>query len=205
MPMFGFFQPPSEEEQKQMQEAFERHRMSVEEFQHSFQRLFEELDEDQLKTIRTAFHALLDTTGSPLAGQWEGMVAWQLKTRFNICVTCGVDHDKELSDQNSHVNIPQEFLEVTPPEEVAPLVIDKRIAQDGLTIFAPLSTEQRSLADKYHLDDLRDQDTNELLGFYCTGINGMKGPCGMKYPSIEDRMLREPEHCSGCFQRMAQG
>jgi hypothetical protein len=203
--MFGFFQPPSEEEQKQMQEAFERHRMSIEEFQHSFQRLFEELDEDQLKTLRTAFHALIDTTGSPLAGQWEGMIAWQLKIRFNICVTCGIDHDKELTGQADHKSDePQEMIEVIPPTEVAPLA-DPRILQDGFQMFRPLDEEQRALADRYHLDDIRDENTGELLGFYCTGINGMKGPCGMKYPSITDRMLREPENCSGCFMRMAQG
>lgn len=58
---------------------------------------------------------------------------------------------------------------------------------------------------KYHIDDLWDEDTNEFLGFICTGIQGMKQGCGMRYPSIEDRMLREPESCSGCHSVMGHG
>lgn len=200
MHMFGFFQPPSEEEQQQLKEAFERHRMSMEEFNHSFQRLFEELGEDQLKTLRTAFNIILSNDQSIIAGQWDAMASWELRKRFNICVTCGVNHDEELISSHGEQPDPEpQWI-----KDIQPMA-DPRIVQDGLPMFQPLSDEERSLADKYHLDDLRNEDTGELMGFVCTGINGMKGPCGVIYPSIEDRMLREPEHCSGCFSRMAQG
>ena len=71
--------------------------------------------------------------------------------------------------------------------------------------FEELSDEQKREMEEYHLDDLRLEGSGELIGFMCTGINGMHGPCGMTYPSIEDRKLRPPEYCSGCFVRMAQG
>lgn len=199
MPMFGFFQPPSEEEQQEMKEAYERHRMSIEEFQHAFQRLFDELKEDQLKTLQTAFQILMDPNNHATAGQWEGMVAWQRKVRYNICVTCGVNHDEELSPPP---HAPDEDPKATELQQVIDPVLHD---PDAIDLFADLTPDQRELANKYHIDDLRDSTTGELIGFYCTGINGMKEPCGMKYPSIKDRMLRGPEHCSGCFQRMAQG
>jgi hypothetical protein len=69
----------------------------------------------------------------------------------------------------------------------------------------PFDNDTLALMELYHLDDLRDEETNALLGFICTGIEGMKEPCGMRYPTIADRMLHPPETCSGCFVRMANG
>lgn len=71
--------------------------------------------------------------------------------------------------------------------------------------YQELSPEDQENMKKYHLDDLRDEDTGELLGFICTGIDGVRSPCGVRYVSIEDRMLRDPEHCSGCFIKAAHG
>jgi hypothetical protein len=187
---FGFpFQPPSEEEQEEMRQAHDRNQMALDEFRHSFQRLFDELDKDQLRTFATMLNLVVNATGSVLAASWEGMALQSLKTRYNVCIACGVNHDEE-------VHVPPKAAEVGPEQK----------AQEA-DIPLPLAfTEQdHENMKKYHLDDVYDSDTKEFLYFVCTGIKGMKGPCGVTYPTIQDRMLNGPEHCSGCFARMSQG
>lgn len=71
--------------------------------------------------------------------------------------------------------------------------------------FDDLTDEQKKLMELYHLDDLREEGTGKLLRFKCTGISGMREGCGLTYETIEDRMLRGPETCSGCFIRMGHG
>lgn len=72
--------------------------------------------------------------------------------------------------------------------------------------FRDITLEERELMKTYHLDDARVEGTNELVGFACTGIEGgPKGGCGIIYVSIEDRMLKGPEDCHGCFVRAGQG
>lgn len=176
MTFFGFT-GPTPEQQAELEQKEERLRMEYDVFKHSFVRLFDELSEDQLVTFKLLLRILAGNDNRLLASEWQGMASQALKVRFNICPACDVNHDTEM--QSSH---PSE----TPPQE-------------------PVQESEEELMRKYHLDDQRDADTHELLGYICTGIEGMKGPCGARYPSIEDRMLKPPEHCSGCFIRMAQG
>lgn len=187
MHFFPFsFEPPNEEEQAEMRAAHERHQMAIDDFRHGFQRLFSELDQDQLRTLRTMLHILSEQTPNLNASGWEGMISWELKARFNICVSCGVNHEEEFADPAA-----------SQKEEVTP--------DQPLPIFKEVEMTEQELMKQYHLDDLRIEGTGELVGFACTGIYGAPGPCGMSYPSIQDRMLKDPEECSGCFRRMAQG
>src|SRR3982751_2786680 len=89
-----FFQPPSDEELQQMKEAQQRAEMSQQEFLHGFQRLFDELDEGQLKTLRQMLLIAPDFIES--VHQWAGMIAMVLKMKHNICITCNRNHDEEL-------------------------------------------------------------------------------------------------------------
>jgi hypothetical protein len=209
---FGFlFQPPSEEEQRAMREAHERHEMHMDDFRHGFQRLFEELGEDQLGTLKMMFHLLCDRTNDSLAAHWEGMISWELKRRFGICVTCGKNHDEELTAPTEEHPLVKEAENTMRPLTEAEKFFStpEEIAADEdqtLPIFlGSLNEDQIALMKEYHLDDVYDGETQELLHFACTGIQGMKQGCGVTYPSIEDRMLKGPEECSGCFSRMAQG
>jgi len=61
-----------------------------------------------------------------------------------------------------------------------------------------LSEEELKQMKEYNLDDVRDIDTHELYGFICLN-------CGQRYPTIEDRMKRRPDECSGCFQKAKWG
>jgi hypothetical protein len=185
---FFQFEPPSEEEQARINDLQEKNRMRLDEFYHAHQRLFEELDLDQLQSLKQMFNFIVQSTNSPMAASWEGMIAHALKVRFNICITCNVDHDKE-------VIIPEQSKEQEPtPVPVAP----------------PLPTDEIGKGDReimkvYHLDDAYDDNSHKLIGFLCTGIEGANGPCGSMYPSIADRILRGPEHCEGCFIKMGHG
>ena len=186
----------TEEDQKKIKEQYEKAEMVREEFRHAFQRLFEELNEDQLRTLHTMLRIILEHDHPGIIGEWYGICGWALKTRFNICVTCGVNHDTEFEENVPHTTVTRNY-------ETADLHV---VGEDQpLPAFYELTEEDIRNMEEYHLDDLREEGTNELLGFICTGIKGWDKPCGVRYPSIEDRMLRDPESCSGCHQRMMHG
>jgi hypothetical protein len=68
-----------------------------------------------------------------------------------------------------------------------------------------LTDDDRANMAKYNIDDAWDEETKVFLGFACLGVGGFNGRCGMTYPSIEDRMLKEPDECSGCRARSRWG
>ena len=205
-----------------MEEQRQRNEMEVREFQHGFQRLFEELDEEQLSTFKTMLHILATQTSHPMACLWEGMTAHALKVRFNICITCGVNHDHGfVPDETQQAPPPMRVLGLEDeelrrePKDPSPIPQGGQIYSDddqpfdltfGKQAFdAGLDESQLRLMQQYHLDSVHDEDTGKLLRFACTGIKGTRGPCGVTYPTLADRMLNEPEHCDGCFQRTKHG
>lgn len=185
----------SEQQKKELQERYEKAEMFREEFRHAFQRLFEELNEDQLRTVHTMLRVLADAETPLIAAEWYGMSGWALKNRFNICVTCGINHDEEFDSNVPHTTVTKNFPSESKSES----------PQHSTLSDTSWTSEERELMEKYHLDDAYDEDTGKFLGFICTGIKGWDKPCGVRYPSIEDRMKREPESCSGCHQRMMHG
>lgn len=200
MTFFEHFLP--EEERQKLKEAMERQEMFREEFRHSFQRLFDELDEEQLHTIKTMLYILAHTDEGDqhLAAEWLGMATWAMRTRFNICATCGVNHDKELNKEESGVVKSREPDNFNVEDHE-----NGKTQQNGIIEFLP---EFRAEMKKYHLDDRYEEQPdgwNKFIGFECTGINGAPGPCGVIYPTLADRKLKGPEECSGCFQRMMHG
>jgi hypothetical protein len=192
---FLFGPPPTPEEEEEMRARHERRTMENEAFQHGFQTMFDEMPLDHLRTLRT----MLSTTcgDQHTSTYFEGMVVATMKYRFGVCMTHGTNHDEELP--------------ITPPTqeeaEVTERMVEKvgEAADEVLPIFGELSDGEKEQMKRYHLDDLRDEDTHELLGFICTGINGSRGSCGHVYVSIEDRMLRDTEECSACFVKQATG
>lgn len=208
MSFFQFFQPPSDEEKAAMQAAHDRMHMADQDFKHSTQRLFEELNHDQMRTLQAMLQVIQHRTNDPLVALWEGIVVTEMKHRFNICITCGVNHDEDIprpeeetaGDENSTTDLKATSFSRT--TELSDLSADEE--DTPLPTFG-ISDEDRIKMEEYHLDDVYDSDSGQFLYFKCTGITGTRGPCGVTYPSIEDRMLKPPEHCSGCFQRMMHG
>lgn len=188
------FQPPSDEDIQKMKEAEDRRQLEIQSFQHDFQTLFTELDEGQLRTMRTLLH-LAGSQDNPSAWSWEAMVAWELRARFGVCVTCGKNHDKDFFEAES---------EEEPVLNIAPESFDDALPLD-INMNPEISDGDRKVMELYHLDDLYEEETGRFLGFACTGIEGARGPCGVTYPSIADRIIKGPEDCSGCFQRIMHG
>lgn len=94
---FGFpFREPTEEEQAEMKAKLDRAELQMNEFRHSHQRLFEELNEDQLQALKNMLHYIVETNSPMLAATWEGSASAALKMRFNVCMTCNVNHDNEF-------------------------------------------------------------------------------------------------------------
>lgn len=201
---FGFiFGPtPSPEQQEQMQADELRRQMELDNFRHGYQRLFLELDRDQLQTLRDMLHALARTNNDPLAASWEGMAAMSLRLRFGVCTSCEVNHDEELQTPTKPPSTRPEPELVTTDTEA---FFVRQEADTPLPIFGSITDEDRQRMAEFHLDDVYEEGSGVLLYFACTGIKGTSSPCGMTYPSIEDRMKRPAEDCSGCFERMAHG
>lgn len=204
-----------------MQQAAQRSEMQWDDFRHGVQRLFEELNADQLETLGSMMRYVAQHEQCVLAGVWEGQISWERKKRFNICATCGVDHEKEaMAGLKSDPNQPPLFeTGSTDPlsdlekarDTVGPRMpqpfLERERNSDGTIPFLP---QERAVMDEYHLDDQYEESGDDLhipkfVGFACTGIEGMRGPCGYVYPSLEDRMLKSPEDCPHCHQRMMHG
>ena len=186
-----------------MEEHAQRMEMAADSYRHEVTRLFSELSQDQLMILRNMMHQLVFSDDGKLAAYYEGQVATVLNLKFNVCPSCGVDHDKEAASFEA----PEADMKSTVTDVVNETINEYREkAQDKLQEMLPtfdLSEEDLANMEKYHLDDLRDADNHQILGFRCTGVNGVA--CGMVYPSIEDRMLRDPDTCSGCQQKAAWG
>lgn len=224
--VFGFFpfQPPSDEEQEEMKRAHERHQMAVEEFKHSSQRMFEELGEEHLRSLKTMLHIIVDRTSDPIVAQWEGIVTTYLKVKYGICITCGVNHEHEAprpavkpkQEEDPHFTCPDCGAKSYNPHDIknkycgnCHVFKGNGYEVHGTDLQTPLifPIKVRKEMEEYHIDDAYEESSEGLRfkGFACTGIKGMKDGCGVIYPSIEDRKLKGPEECSGCHRRMAQG
>lgn len=183
MPEFHFAIPDDVPEQAQ-----HRNQIETEAARHEFQTMFDEMSPEHLKILQAMMHAI--GLGDPNLALWfEGTILGLMKAKYNICMTCLVNHDEEVSQMDT---------EVKEDSSEKPLVWKPRSPED----FSELD---KKVMKEYHLDDQWDEDTMAFMGFACTGIEGARGPCGLVYQSIEDRMLREPESCSGCHKRMGQG
>ena len=183
MPSFIFGELPEEVKQEAL-----RHQASADEYRHTVARMFDEMPEDHLKAILGIMHNLTNLPSRQamgLASFYEGIAAGKLHQRFNICIGCGLDHDKALNDMGGGGEA-KEHADSDPPKDP--------------TEPTELPPEDLSNMEKFGLDDVRDEDTLKLLYFVCLG-------CGMHYQSIEDRMKEPPgpEGCSGCRQKAKWG
>lgn len=162
------------------------------------------------------------------AAHFYGIGKVYLESRFNVCSACGVDHDqaaKDLKDKAAsdgqmelpfphqvhayaHQNLPDEskpFVYKDLPEHVKQFMEDAELTGIDFGPFLQigetgrLNLPQAKMMEAYHLDDLREEGTNKLLGFRCT-----KG-CDGNYQTIEDRMRKSPDDCHFCQSKSAWG
>ena len=188
---FEFHQLPEE-----IREAMERHQqlhqMQADDYRHSVQRFFDELDKDQLVTFRWMLRNM-GMGGSQLAQYYEGQISQILYTKFNICPGCMVNHDEEVAEQlqGEHQKHVAASVGTHDPKQVPAIALN----EDGTRYHTDTEIAQML---EYNIDDAYEEGTTNFLGYICKG-------CGTIYVSIEDRMLRAPDECSGCIQKAKWG
>lgn len=189
------FPPGTPDEFKdQVNSLYQRQQMATEDFQHRVAALFDGFTEEQLVTHKHMMHHLVMLTnahGDTLAAYYEGIATGLLHVKYGVCLGCDQNHEKLMEEAGFGGQQPVDIEE----SEVA---ADPEMCTTGGDW--PVSELQQKQMDEYNLDDLRDEETNRLIGFTCKN-------CGMRYLSISDRMLREPgvEGCGGCQQKAKWG
>lgn len=211
--MFQFFGGPSQEQLRMQQEA---DRIAIENF-------LDGLSAEDMALLRNIFGSMRCDERGWIAAYYEGVLGTMLKMKFGVCAHCGVDHDAE--DLAAHASADSDAAESSDSSDASDETILAEQSDNGTpSLFeepdafssAPLpdvyvDTNRELIGQKgllpvgiiekmseYNLDDLRDQDTGQILGFICLN-------CGMKYGSLDDRMLKAPDDCSGCHQKAAWG
>lgn len=94
----------SEEQRKELLAAHEQAHFHQISLLHDVNRLFDELDKEQLMALRILFRNFAEANDARIPSYYEGIAATSLKSRFNICTSCSVDHDAELLDQTPSVD-----------------------------------------------------------------------------------------------------
>jgi len=167
-------------------EAIMRNRMESEVKSHQVKNLFTELPKDQL----LALNLLLETISrvedpGAMAAYYNGHATAIIEMKYNVCSSHGVNHAEEALE---------EFKKST-----GDISIDK-----GSTPTRDDDTEEQSDFEftqtrvNYNMELYRlkiDESTGKLV---CKD-------CGLEYVSLEDRMVKSPDDCHGCYIKSAHG
>jgi hypothetical protein len=186
------------------QRAHDLHRMSADSMKHGVMKMLRGLDQEQMEAFSQMVRVFAIEEDAAYAKYVHGIITALLEGKYNICMACGVDHEKAEKDLLSTASDPfDNVLKTQPltPERSAELedIAARQAGVSGQPVEPYVLTEE-DLADmeEYNLDDLRDEDTHQLLGFICKA-------CTYKYVSIADRKLRAPDECTGCQIRSGHG
>jgi hypothetical protein len=187
--------PVPEEIKRAIVADMEHRRLVADSYRHDLQRMFEEISKDHLITLRqmVGFIAASDKTG--YASYVEGVAATTLHYRFNVCGTCGVNHEEELlADQNQPADQQKSLFEQE-QSAVNDAKVQILLDEYGLKFACPCGRFSCTEAD--HLNLPRNYGTNKVI---C--IN-----CGMVYPNLEDRIMKPAgkEGCEGCINKEKWG
>lgn len=175
----GFFIPMPDEVRAMLEEQQAQAQMNYADAMHSIFRMLDEGDIEHIKLMRN----MLDHIGhNPAAlGFWSAKFGTAIAVREKLCQACGRDHDKDLEEMSRA------------SEEAA-----KQARED------PEERGNRLIAmHEYHVEPVEEDDLWGIVR--CTGVVEGNGPCGLTYVNLEDRMVRQPSDCHGCFQKSSQG
>lgn len=176
-----------EELMEKMREAHEQHKMVSEDFNNQLKSLFEDISIDNLVTLRTLFSGLTHLHPAALSGiisYYEGMLVGILQFKHNVCASCGVNHEEDAAA--SMLTPPDKPVG---PDPVEAIPMPSAEPSNALSWSAPAAAQ---------MIRYRVELTGEGEQVRCTD-------CGLRYPNLEDRMLREPDSCHGCFQMAKDG
>lgn len=198
MTFFGF---SSEEE---IREHMDKVEMAADEYNHALERIWRSLSNDDLLTMGRFFHEMCHSeSGIIHLAMTSGRLLQLRAERSNTCVLDGKDHDAELSDMagKPKENTPQpEDLSPTSDTSDDPLTdwVDNGLGTDPRTQKAVDTAEQMKT---YRMEWVNvEPDSKESPLLRCKD-------CHQHYPSLKDRMLREPgiEGCAGCIHKAKWG
>lgn len=207
---FGPFELPDEIAQT-IKDRYIRDQMEMESIRLDIERLFVELTPEHLHTLRIILGGLKNDRDGQLAAYYEGITSQTMVLKHGLCGGCGQKHDtpedfalahgtqEEQKDSEQEVAAPPLVMPSSDgTQSLFSVYVDKSKDLKGQTGMIPIEILERM--EKYDLDDLRDEDTNAILGFKCNN-------CGITYQSIEDRELKRPGPggCSGCVEKTKFG
>lgn len=175
---------------EEVRQQIEHHQMIVISHGHEVHRFINELNEEQLDTLRGI---LMNYWDRPTAAFLVGTVATTLVHKFDRCPVCGEKHDEALHDMAGDGD-KQEVSE------------DEQYKNFHGTKLTPMSEEDWTkfirILPKTIMDALHDYNLGLMPGVWPMVI--CKG-CGLEYVSIEDRMLRSTDGCHGCHEKSKTG
>lgn len=189
---------------------------------HQIEAFMEALDEDQLDTLRFMLHEATHH-GASFTLWFEGYLTSMLKQRFGICPACHTNHEAELHKMSGQdASFPEavalkEAVENRTPladlqRDDEPTEVEGQMELDFSAPVLPPTTREEYDArkdegvDTPHLGPMVRSDAMlayrlepyDDMYFYCRD-------CGLTYVSLEDRMLKRPDECHGCFLKASQG
>lgn len=169
---------------------------------HEIEQFLESLDEQQISAFKTVVGAAID---APAYGHEVIGRLIQLRTsKFGYCVGCGKNHEQELQKMMTEMEGGVSGVEPELNEKIRehldntpPVVYDPRDAYNKPVKSGP--SPKMQLLEEYGLNIITQNDPHEIF-FACKN-------CGLRYPSLEDRMLKEPGigGCDGCINKTKFG
>lgn len=158
------------------------HRMHTVDNTHLVNDLIYKLDEEGLRALDLI---ICHTADDPrTAGFFRGQISARLQTDFGLC-PCGDNH----GDISSLTGDEQQPGNIDPLEDV-------RNQLDEEAKPERTRDEVVALMKQYNLEYDEDPDTPYIMK--CKG-------CGKGSVSLDDRMLRAPDACTGCHEKSAWG
>lgn len=197
--------PIPEEMKEAIRSDMTRQKMQMDSFQHDVQRLFEELNKDHLLTLRHVFSHLAHADNGLYAAYLEGVAAASLRHRFNVCPSCGVNHDEEFIEAAKTVT-------VSDGEPVEGGEQPSLFAQEQQAMIDRQASEDADNKYRTFLQTCREYNVRIPEGVQGNTAEPYKTPvvcmgCGHEYVSLEDRMLADPgvKGCPGCMHKAKWG
>jgi hypothetical protein len=174
--------------------------MSIESSRHRMLAFLNGLDEEQLLCLKGMLHMMVADPDNETAGYYVGMVS-HLLSKFGYCPMCADKHSsvedllKPSPSEDNLEKAQRDMVEATDdePEELVRDTTKRDTGHMAVRVQYMLPEDAANMSEY----GLRAHGEG---GYYCIG-------CNTKYPTIEDRMLRDPgpAGCHGCKQTTKWG
>lgn len=196
--MFAFgIEPPTPEQIEEHKKMSQMHNAHVEASQQAIYEFIRSMKPEQLVTFRTI---LADIENVEVKGMYDGLAQGALIFVHGVCKDCGIDHTEEemekLVSRVSATKPDSPSLQSEIDKEKAKRHLDIEKARNMGEAVELMNREIEAKLKEYNVE-MNDDDENDIR-VMCMG-------CRTIYPSLADRMLKQPNDCSGCHQKAKFG